>query len=274
MATILKARLQTLGMESARLVQAMRFTSANDLLDAVFEATDVTLTDELVEAAEEYLARLPQRAAWASRVEGAPGYGTPDLVLWNATRSQPQASSQGPCVTLSTMGVKRAGPAQAWRPSAKRATVSMGLGARDASALTKWTDRLVDVLREANTPSWQEALTTAHPEEMIRNAVGKARPATIKKRVRAWEQFSRWLRWNRHRSWPTGPADALDYLYEVVGNGCPKTFPASFRAAVNWVEARGGVAVGSRVGENELFRKNLDRNLGRRGSGAIRRRRD
>jgi hypothetical protein len=91
--------------------------------------------------------------------------------------------------------------------------------------------------------------------------VGKARPATVKKRVRTWELFSRWLMWRRGRVWPSSAVDLVDYIHEKVAEGCFASFPEVFRAAVSWMESRSGLPDGQRFSQDGFFRRNVDRAL-------------
>ncbi len=44
-----------------------------------------------------------------------------------------------------------------------------------------------------------------------------------------------------------------------MAEGCPPSFPESFRSAVLWVEARSGYEADLTFGQDEFFRKNVDR---------------
>ena len=67
----------------------------------------------------------------------------------------------------------------------------------DKAELEKWSQRLATILQTAQVPSWVPARGAEDPSAAILGMVGKARPTTIKTRVRTWELFSRWLMWRR-----------------------------------------------------------------------------
>ncbi len=94
----------------------------------------------------------------------------------------------------------------AWRP-AKRTRLAEGVTAADHKLMTKWGLRLGLALK--GTPADELAAESIDPQAFILGLVGKARPATVKKRVRDWKLFARWLAWTECRSWPTGLGDVL-----------------------------------------------------------------
>ena len=125
--------------------------------------------------------------------------------------------------------------------------------------MKKWSGRLAAVLEKGSTPAWRQAGTADDPAAAVAGLVGRARPSTVKKRVRDWEVFARWLQWNRCRGWPASSTDLVDYLAARMAEGCPPSFPEAFKSAVLWVEARSGHDPGMTYGRDEFFRKNVDR---------------
>ena len=115
------------------------------------------------------------------------------------------------------------------------------------------------------------AQASSDPAAAIAGLVGKARPATVAKRVRCWEIFSRWLSLYRGYVWPSGPVDIVDYLAARVAEGCPPSLPESLRSAVLWVEARSGFGPDECFGKHEFVRKNVDRAdvVARTGANAV-----
>ena len=103
----------------------------------------------------------------------------------------------------------------------------------------KWTERFAAALRKADAPvvrgqADMELIITA---EM---AVGRARPGTVRLRLRSWEAFSRWLALSRGRRWPSRPKDLVDYVREMVAVPAPASFPISFSCAARWCCSRTG----------------------------------
>ena len=118
---------------------------------------------------------------------------------------------------------------------------SHSLAARDSMEKGKWAARFAQLLADAAAPSYLAAQAADDPAAALQDLVGAARGGTVRLRVRSWESFSRWLRWNRSRAWPSGVGDVLDYLRYLEGEGCAVSVPRRFGSALRWFEERAGV---------------------------------
>lgn len=133
------------------------------------------------------------------------------------------------------------------------------LRAREDKAALKWHVRLSRIFEEADTPSWRLVNEAQDKQAAIRSLIGASRPATVRLRVRAWEAFSAWLRIRFDVGWPRDVVQVFDYIHEQVDIPCASTFPISFGAALNWMEARAGIPFGERLGSDDLVRQALGR---------------
>eukprot|EP00974_Lingulodinium_polyedra_P107352 10390492-Lingulodinium_polyedra.AAC.1 len=54
----------------------------------------------------------------------------------------------------------------------------------------------------AGAPQALRALEEAVPDEAVQCMIGRARPGTVRDRVRAWESYARWLQARHRVAWP------------------------------------------------------------------------
>jgi len=117
----------------------------------------------------------------------------------------------------------------------------------------------------AGTPAARQAQAAEDPEAAVKGLVGRSRPDTLRKRVRTWEKFSRWLVWTRGRAWPESAKDLVDYLHTKTSGGCGVSFPRVFLASVGWMETRAGIPADRCLGGDALLTACVERaevNLG------------
>ena len=81
----------------------------------------------------------------------------------------------------------------------------------------------------------------------------------MKKRVRDWELFVRWLSWTEGSSWPSAVGDVLGYLNFRLAEGCPVSFPATLWAAIRWVESRSGHPASECFGRHLMLKLCIER---------------
>ena len=88
--------------------------------------------------------------------------------------------------------------------------------------------------------------------------VGRARPGTVRLRVRSWEAFGRWLEISRGRAWPKDARDLIDYVKDMVALPAPRSFPVQFGGAVTWFMSRTGQEDWETISGDVVFRRALD----------------
>jgi hypothetical protein len=246
------------GLDDPRLLEAAEFVDVADLLAALFPDGHAELAEGVEEVISARLGKVGGAARLAERSRRSRVSAGLDDALWAAAENKKKAKIEQAASSSTAVGSRARAPGAAWRPSAKKPKREGGVLARDAVLLAKWSLRLADILSKAGAPSWLAAQESLDPDAAVAGLVGKARPATVKMRVRAWEQFARWLHWRRGRAWPSNATDLVDYVNERIGEGCAISFPETFRAAVAWIEARSGHVADYKFGGDELFRKNVD----------------
>ena len=96
------------------------------------------------------------------------------------------------------------------------------------------------LLEKAGAPAYLSAAASADPEAARRSMLGSSRAGTIRCRVRAWEEYTRWLSLRRGRVWPETVLDLTDYVHERMRDRPVVSFPLTFSAAATWFEARSG----------------------------------
>ena len=226
-ACAMAARLRAAGLEDPRVLEAAAFENAGELVKFLYG--DSVPNDAELQEIGVYMTTARAKAGLARRA-----------TLAGASERLPRFPRQ------------RLG---------RRPCVNVGPRVASKTPLEKWSQRFATILQTAQVPSWDVAQEAEDPSASIMGMVGKARPATIKKRVRTWELFSRWLMWRRGRAWPSSSVDLVDYIHETVAEGCFASFPEVFRAAVSWMEARSGLPEGQRFSQDDFFKKNVDRAL-------------
>ena len=141
----------------------------------------------------------------------------------------------------------------------RRSGTEQTLAARDRDILEKWSAKLVGLLKEANATSWMEAQGAQNSQRAVSGLAGSARGTTLRIRVRAWMAFKKWLEIARGRSWPEGPADAVDYLWDQQAVKMRSSFPKSLAVTISWMEARAGVLEQDKISNASLFKCNIEK---------------
>ena len=75
----------------------------------------------------------------------------------------------------------------------------------------------------------------------------------MRARVRVWEKFRRWLLAARGRAYPEDVKDTIAYVQELEREGCGKTVPGSFAAALCVIEEAGGVPLAARLSQHPTW---------------------
>ena len=267
------AEIKSYGLDAPEVLEVMHFADVGDILKALYPDRSVVLSADAIAYLDRLLLEVSARARLARRLEER-GI-TPSLgdTLW-AAGCRRRRADEALALELETAqgsaGVRSSDASCVWRPM-KRVKRPTSLGGADSALMKKWGSRLAALLKNGNTPSWQMAQSSSDSAAAMAGLVGKARPATVAKRVRGWETFSRWLSASRGYAWPTGPVDIVDYLAARVAEGCPPSLPESLRSAVLWVEARSGFGPDECFGKHEFVRKNVDRAdvVARTGANAV-----
>ncbi len=87
---------------------------------------------------------------------------------------------------------------------------------------------------------------------------GRARPGTIRLRVRSWERLERWLLAVRGHAFPRDAFEVGLYVHHLVeGEAAPSTV-AHLGAALSWVGARCGHPQAPELAADQVLRKKLD----------------
>ena len=260
---LLSDKVTAAGLDDAQVFEAVRFVDVMDIISALFPGVTAILEPDAEDHAKILLVTAATRASFARRLEddGLPG-GLSDS-LWAAgvarekARKAEAAEPREAVVNLLGRGpaTKRHGPAS-WRPS-KKAKPSGSLASADRALTSKWGQRLGQALQ--GTPAADLADESGDSSSFYVSLVGKARPSTVKKRVRDWELFARWLSWTEGRSWPAAVGDAIGYLNFRLAEGCPVSFPSALWAAIRWVESRSGHPASDCFGRHMMLKLCIER---------------
>jgi hypothetical protein len=256
----LLAALTAAGLDDPLVFEAVRFWVTEDLLSVLFPGRELVLSTDAIQFVEALLVGAAGQARLALRLEDSGSSGGLGDALWvaRASRGKAQEVESSAAASTQSAGPGRTEAAHEWRPC-KRVRRAAGLGEADLALMSKWSGRLAVLLRMGGTPAWRQAQAAADPAAASAGLVGKARPSTVKKRVRDWEVFARRLLWYRWRRWPVASIDLVDYLAARMPEGCPPSFPEALRSTVIWVEARSGYVGEETYGREEFFKKNVDR---------------
>ncbi len=72
----------------------------------------------------------------------------------------------------------------------------------ESTEQNRWIDKLVEVLNCSRMPVCETALRSMDPARTLRAAAGCARPRTIRKRIKQFEQMSQWMEIIHLSKWP------------------------------------------------------------------------
>ena len=256
-------KLVEVGFDDPILFEAAGWEEPMDMINTVFPVNDCELDEQGTAELVGLFAKARVLAEWARLASQAPGSAALEDVLYAHTKEKEvmkrrlQETGSSEKALVSAPRGTRGGTG--WRPQKVRRTAAVGtLAGQDGEKAAWWTQVLVQMFREAEVPAWTAAQGMADPDAALAGVAGKARPSTLRRRIRVWQTFSRWLWMHRGVQWPQGVADLVDYLHEQFHIPCARTFPISFGAAVNWVELRAGIAPENRLGQQSMFKKNLE----------------
>lgn len=70
---------------------------------------------------------------------------------------------------------------------------------------------------EACLPLATIASTALYPGALLRSAIGRRRPATVRLRLRAWANARMWMSNVYGVMWPPGISAMIDYVYDGLG---------------------------------------------------------
>ena len=130
---------------------------------------------------------------------------------------------------------------------------------QEEKLLQFWTNRVVALLKEGETPSYKLALQARDPASVMMLMAGKTRCSTLRKYVKAWERFRRWLLMEGPSAWPTGPLQIIEYLQTLAAEPCGATIPQTFIQAAAWLEKAGGYDDYEKLSCNALVTRCLDK---------------
>ena len=133
-----------------------------------------------------------------------------------------------------------------------------GLASRDTKLRRRWLDRFVAILVENGVPAAREAERSSDPGRQLAGLAGRARAATLRLRVRAWEKMSRWLDTRFGHKWPASEAEVLDYMWMVLDESPKASFPAQLRSSLKWIEGRSGLPEADHLCKSSLLVRSFE----------------
>jgi hypothetical protein len=107
---------------------------------------------------------------------------------------------------------------------------------KENKELKKWTEQLIQVLTDMEAPALLHIDLCMNPARALEEISGKARASTIKRYVRTWQGFTRWLFAAKGRSLPMESADIVDYIHHRSDEPCGPSIPFSIVGAISWIE--------------------------------------
>ena len=242
-----------MGVDNARVL--------HELWGAEVEATVMELlgveVGDLTLEERAYLEQVARRAEEMARVEkrirSSESHLDDEAAVLKAARSAVPVSSSAsakPPLPGLRAGMKRVGG------RGRGGTGS--LAEQDRVLRDRWNERLGAALVRVNAPTVQDCLGRGDLKQTVEMLVGRARPGTVRLRVRSWEAFGRWLEIGRGRTWPADARDLTDYVKDMVSLPAPRSFPAQFGGAVAWFMSRTGRGDWEDLSGDYVFRRALD----------------
>ena len=139
-----------------------------------------------------------------------------------------------------------------WRPSKLRGRGEVSAEVAESRALERWRSRMGVLLTSAGAPSVTDADGQGDRVAII---CGKTRAGTLRLRVRAWEEFTRWLHSSQGRRWPVGDSDVVNYLRWLVDLEAPKSRVTHFAATFHWILPRSGFETAVAMKESDYIKQ-------------------
>ena len=141
---------------------------------------------------------------------------------------------------------RHGGDHQAWATKRQRRLAAHGGDPLQRTKIEKeerlrWIKVLAFHLQEGDALRYREARRTLDPEASMLHSAGGARARTLRRRLRAWARLRDWLLGVRGLVWPSGPADVVDYLEDLLRGRCARTVPDTVLGALAFMEEEGGV---------------------------------
>ena len=111
---------------------------------------------------------------------------------------------------------------------------------------------VIEVLRRASLPAVIRAETSINPDMAWMGCTGKARPKTIRKRLREWRKAENWFLRVIGNAWQIVPGEVVDYVHDRAEEPCARTVPGSILGALSCMEKAGGVWLEDRLSADAL----------------------
>jgi hypothetical protein len=245
------------GFDDPRLAATILLDEVPSMVAQALDLPEDAVEKEVLIVVEGWVKAATPLAAWRTRTSRWTSSLLLDDVLAVALQRRKAAKIELP--RSSEAGELRAVPARGTLGrKAKRARKDTDLlKERDADAEAQWRERFRALLAWAGVPSIVAVQAASSPDAALKGLIGKARPATVRLRVRTWEAYRRWLDLKKGVVWPAEVSDVLDYIHEQLQDEAPMTFASSFGASLRWMEARSGLPYEQRFGDADVVRLNL-----------------
>ena len=104
-----------------------------------------------------------------------------------------------------------------------------------------------------------QAAQSDRPMRFLSGVIGRARPGTVRARLREWERFVKYVQTRRSgRHWALAETELIDYVLFRTSAGAPPSFPRAFLAAVHWMERRAGFSETENFGQCDALGRTVE----------------
>ena len=121
----------------------------------------------------------------------------------------------------------------------------------------RWVDELVQILIEADTPAVHIAAETPDPQKTLRRAAAGRRAKTLRKKVRSWKAFRKYLLRVYGQPWPTSATQMAEYADVRAQEPCGATFFDAFCQAASFMEKAGGFQHDDMLSAKDWFKNQI-----------------
>ena len=238
----LQDKLELLGVSTPLVAVELLGEDFHGTIGEILEITD-GLNEEETAYVETFMMDLRKVAVRARRVRDSETYL--DDVLYCAKKAKLE-------ITVDPVAARPAPPPGCWRSPKFGGRREVSAAAGDQRAMDRWVPRLASLLVRAAAPAVRDVEDVP---AKVRIVCGKTRPGTLRLRVRAWEEFSRWLFADRLKVWPAEPMDVVDYLQMLVKESAAKSVVSHFAATCHWMLPRAGFGDTHRIMNDEFVKQ-------------------
>eukprot|EP00435_Cladocopium_sp_Y103_P016143 s974_g4.t1 len=119
--------------------------------------------------------------------------------------------------------------------------------------------QVVEILQaNMDLPIVKGAEGSVRQDEYYKSVVGSYRSSTLRKRIREWRKYTRWLETVHRVRWLSKAFHVLDYFTDLRLTGAPHSVPQSFATTLSFFERAAAIPEEEMLSKDSAVRRGLD----------------